>query len=56
MKTFVKAKSDYKDMLREGEYYELVQIINTDIYSSGKAAVIVSRSELLCFDAETFFF
>ena len=55
MKTFVKAKSDYKDLLIEGKLYEVEHEFESDKTRCGHVVIIDIDDELTCFDADTFF-
>lgn len=54
MKTFVRAKADYKDELEQSEEYEVVKIFETDETRSGVAVVINSKDALLIYDSNFF--
>ena len=54
MKTFVRAKADYKDELENGELYEVVKVFETDKVRSGVAVVIDKNNELETYDSDFF--
>ncbi len=45
MKTFVRAKADYRDILEKGELYEVVTIFKTLYLKSGTAVVIIDDDD-----------
>ena len=55
MKTIVKAKSDYRDELEEGELYEVELMFRTDKTNSGLAVVIDFDEEMRVYDLGKFF-
>ena len=54
MKTYVRARSNYRKKLQEGKFYELVTVAHTAHTSSGTVVVVVLDGAVEVFDKEAF--